>query len=255
MSASAVKPLPEPRPLPGFGRVALFLDLDGTLAAIRPRPEDVGPEPWRTALMQRLEERLAGKLAVISGRSVEEVDRILEGSVAAVGGVHGLVRRRSDGVVDAEPAAPGMDAARQRLASLLAQHPGLRIEDKGLSLAIHYRQAPELESEVGRHAEAIAAETGLSLQLGDMVAELRTPGVDKGAAVKAFMREPPFKGAVPVFVGDDLTDEHGFRAARALGGLGVLVGPLRATGADMRLESVDAVRQWLETSLMQDARP
>ena len=120
---------------------------------------------------------------------------------------------------------------------------------------MHYRQAPELEPEVRRHADAIAAETGLSLQLGDMVVELRTPGLDKGAALKAFMREAPFKGAVPVFVGDDLTDEHGFRAARSLGGLSVLVGPLRATDADMRLESVDAVRRWLETSLMQDAQP
>ncbi len=85
-----------------------------------------------------------------------------------------------------------------------------------------------------------------------MVAELCTPGLDKGAAVRAFMDEAPFAGALPVFVGDDLTDENGFRAARALGGVSILVGPLRATDADMRLDSVPAVRGWLEAALMQE---
>ena len=255
MNAPGLKPLPEPLPLPGFGKVALFLDLDGTLAAIRPRPEDVGPEAWRTELLRRLEERLGGKLAVISGRSLEEVDRILEGAVPSVAAVHGLVRRSADGTVEEAPPAPGLEPARERLAEMSAEHPGLLVEDKGLSLAVHFRQAPELEPEVNRKAEAICADSGLSLQLGDMVAEMRTPGVDKGAALQAFMREAPFKGAVPVFVGDDLTDEHGFRAARALGGISILVGAPRPTYADMRLESVAAVRQWLETALTQDDGP
>ncbi len=255
MNAPGLRPLPEPRPLPGFGNVALFLDLDGTLAAIRPRPEDVGPEAWRTALLRQLEERLGGKLAVISGRSLEEVDRILEGAVAAVAAVHGLVRRSADGTVEEAPPAPGLAPARERLAEISAEHPGLLVEDKRLSLAVHFRQAPELEPEVNREAEAICEESGLSLQLGDMVAEMQTPGVDKGAALQAFMREAPFKGAVPVFVGDDLTDEHGFRAARALGGISILVGAPRPTYADMRLESVAAVRHWLETALIQDAGP
>ena len=252
MTADGLKPLPEPRPLPGFGDVALFLDLDGTLAAIRPRPEDVGPEPWRTALLQRLEARLGGKLAVISGRSLDEVDRILEGAVAAVAAVHGLVRRRSDGALEQAAPAPGLPQARERLAALAAAHAGLHIEDKGLSLAIHFRQAPELAPEVRREAEAISLDSGLGLQLGDMVAELCTPGLDKGAAVRAFMDEAPFAGALPVFVGDDLTDENGFRAARALGGVSILVGPLRATDADMRLDSVPAVRGWLEAALMHE---
>ncbi len=88
-----------------------------------------------------------------------------------------------------------------------------------------------------------------------MVAELCTPGLDKGAAVRAFMREPPFLRAVPVFVGDDLTDEDGFMAARHFGGVSILVGPMRTTAADMRLLNVEAVREWLEASLVQDARP
>jgi trehalose 6-phosphate phosphatase len=254
MPVDGLKTLPQPRPLGGFQSAALFLDLDGTLAAIRPRPEDVGPEAWRTSLLVKLVERLDGRLAVISGRSLAEVDRILEGVVTAVAAVHGLVRRRPDGAIEQAEPSPGLIPARQRIDAFCAEHPGVHVEDKGLSLAIHFRQAPELAEEVRREAEAISADTGLALQLGDMVAELCTPGLDKGAAVKAFMREPPFEGAVPVFVGDDLTDENGFRAARRLGGVSILVGPERPTDADMRLADVPAVRAWLETALMQDAQ-
>ena len=255
MTLGETRSLPEPRPLPGFGGTALFLDLDGTLAAIKPRPEDVRPEPWRTALLHRLGERLGGRLAVISGRTLDEVDRILEGSVQTVAAVHGLVRRRADGSLEQAPPDPGLPGARDRLLALASTIPGLALEDKGLSLALHFRQAPEAQDEVRAEARSIAADTGLRLQLGDMVAELCTPGLDKGTALKAFMREPPFKGAAPVFVGDDLTDENGFQAATGLGGVGLLVGPLRPTHADMRLESVEAVRAWLEAGLLQDAQP
>jgi len=253
MTASEFRTLPKPRPLPGFGGTALFLDLDGTLAAIEPRPEDVGPEPWRTSLLRELGERLGGKLAVISGRSLEEVDRILEGSVPAVAAVHGLVRRKADGTIEQAPAAPSLAEARARFETMAKAHPDLKLEDKGVSIALHYRQAPQLGIRVRDEANSIAAATGLKLQLGDMVAEICTPGQDKGAALKAFMREPPFQRAAPVFVGDDLTDENGFRAARALGGVSVLVGPMRPTAADLRLDSVAAVRAWLEAGLMQDA--
>lgn len=253
MIAGALRALPKPRPLPGFGDTALFLDLDGTLAAIEPRPEDVKPEPWRTQLLLELGERLGGRLAVISGRSLEEVDRILEGSVTAIAAVHGLVRRKADGGLEQAPPDPDLPRARQRLEDLASVHPGLTLEDKGLSVALHYRLAPEADEVVRSEARSVAADTGLRLQLGDMVAELCTPGLDKGSAVRAFMKETPFKGAAPVFVGDDLTDEHGFRAARNLGGAGVLVGPLRPTAAELRLDSVDAVRAWLEAALMQDA--
>ena len=251
MNAPAPRLLPTPRPLPGFDGSALFLDLDGTLAAIEARPGDVGPETWRTTLLRHLGERLNGRLAVISGRSLEEVDRILEGAVVSVAAIHGLVRRRSDGVIEQSSPDPALGAARERLQALCAAHPGLTLEDKDLSLGVHYRQAPELAATVHAAAEAVCAGTALKLQLGQMVDEVRTPGPDKGGAVRAFMQEPPFKKAVPVFIGDDLTDEDGFRAARALGGVSVLVGSPRATAADMRLEDVAAVRGWLEASLMQ----
>ena len=253
MTSGGQRPLPTPRPLPGFDDIALFLDLDGTLADFEARPEDVRPEPWRTSLLRQLQGRLDGRLAVISGRSLEEVDRILEGSVTAVGAVHGLVRRTGDGMVEGVPADPALAEARVQLERFVAAHPGLMLEDKQVSLAIHSRQAPELSAAARGEAERICAGTTLKLQPGELVTEVRTAGADKGAAVHAFMQEHPFKGSLPVFVGDDLTDEDGFRVARALGGVSVLVGPIRPTGADLRLEDVEAVRAWLEAGLMQSA--
>ncbi len=129
----------------------------------------------------------------------------------------------------------------------------MELEDKGLSLALHYRRAPDLAGTVVEAARQIARSNDQALQLGDMVAEIRTPGFDKGTAVEAFMSEAPFQGAVPIFVGDDLTDEDGFRAAQALGGLGVLTGPQRLTGARYRLADVAAVRRWLEGPLREKA--
>lgn len=245
--------LPPPPPLAELERPALFLDLDGTLAAIEPRPEDVRPEPWRTRLILDLRDRLDGRLAVVSGRTLEDLDRILEGAAPAVAAVHGLVRRRADGTLVRTPPHPGLARARQQAAALAARHPGLRIEDKGLSLALHFRFAPELESLVAANGERIAREQGLKLQPGAMVVELSTPGVNKGGAVQAFMAEAPFAGACPVFVGDDVTDEDGFEAVRA-SGLGVLAGPPRPTRASRRLDDVAAVRDWLGAMLLEGTR-
>jgi trehalose 6-phosphate phosphatase len=253
MTPDNPKDLPPPPPLAELERPALFLDLDGTLAAIEPRPEDVGPQPWRTRLLLELQDRLDGRLAVVSGRTLEDVDRILEGAAPAVAAVHGLVRRRHDGTLVRTAPHPGLARARQQAAALAARHPGLRIEDKGLSLALHFRFAPDLEPLVLDNARRIAREQGLKLQPGSMVAELTTPGLDKGGAVRAFMAEPPFAGALPVFVGDDVTDEDGFDAVRAEG-IGVLAGPARPTRAIRRLDGVDAVREWLSAMLLEGTR-
>jgi trehalose 6-phosphate phosphatase len=253
MSPEMSQALPPPPPLAQLERPALFLDLDGTLAAIEPRPEDVRPEPWRTRLILDLRDRLDGRLALVSGRTLEDVDRILEGAAPAVAAVHGLVRRRADGTLVRTAPHAGLARARQQAAALAARHPGLRIEDKGLSLALHYRFAPELQSMVAANGERIAREQGLKMQPGSMVVELSTPGLDKGGAVRAFMAEAPFAGASPVFVGDDVTDEDGFEAVRA-GGLGVLAGPARPTKASRRLEDVAAVRQWLGAMLLEGTR-
>lgn len=228
---------------------ALFLDLDGTLAPIVARPQDVGPEPRRTAILEELVRRMDGRVAILSGRTLAEIDHILDGAVRPAAAVHGLDRREPDGTH--RPPAPHSDLPEVRGAfqAFADQAPGLLVEAKGLSIALHYRQAPDQAAAVRALAEQWAARTGLKMQPGHMVVELRTPGPDKGDSLTAFMAEAPFQGAVPVFVGDDLTDEPAFAAAHALGGAGVLVGPARNSAATHRLEDVNAVLDWLEAAL------
>ena len=240
--------LPAPKPLP-LTDTALFLDLDGTLAPIAARPQDVRPDPRRTSLVERLNEALDGRLAVVSGRTLADVDRILEGRVTSVAAVHGLVRREPDGTVhEAEP-HPALPAAAEQFRQFAARDSGLIVEEKGLSVALHYRLARAQAHPARLFASEIAAETGLTLQSGDMVEELRTPGPTKGDSVEAFLGQPPFAGRSPVFIGDDATDEHGFEAVQSAGGYGVLVGPPRDTHARFRLLGVEEVLSWLEASL------
>jgi trehalose 6-phosphate phosphatase len=227
---------------------ALFLDLDGTLAPIAPRPEDVRPDPRRNGLLDRLTKRLNGRLAVVSGRSLDDIDRILEGRVTCVAAIHGLVRRDAQGVVGEAPPHPGLAAARAALREFASNDPRLLIEDKSLSLTLHYRLAPDRAQEAVSLAERLATISGLTLQPGDMVVELRTPGASKGDSIRAFMSEAPFKGKRPVFLGDDLTDEHGFFAVRQLGGYGILVGPQRRTTAIYRMDDVEDALSWLEAA-------
>jgi trehalose 6-phosphate phosphatase len=231
---------------------ALFLDLDGTPAPIEARPDDVAFDRRRAELVSRLEQRLGGAVAVISGRTLDEVDRILGGTPACVGAVHGLVRRGPRGLTRAEP-SPRLEEARRELRALARTWPGVILEDKELSVAAHYRGAPEAAEAVTAATARLAARTGLTLQAGLMVCELRTPGGGKGDALAAFMREAPFAGRRPVMVGDDLTDEHAFAAAAARGGFGILVGPVRETAARYRLENVDAVGAWLGAAVSASA--
>ncbi len=227
-------------------RSALFLDLDGTLAPIVSRPEAVGPDPRRTGLLRRLVQSTGGRLAVVSGRTLPDLDRILEHQATALAAIHGLVRRDARGVVHMSPRPHGVARALVAFRAFAVGHGGLLVEDKDLSVTLHYRQAPELAAAVRAVAEYVAAETGLVLQPGKMVMELRAPGPDKGDSVRAFMAEPPFVGAAPIFLGDDLTDEEGFAAAELLGGFGVLVGPARVTAARYRLADPEAALTWLE---------
>lgn len=236
-------PLP-PRPDPN--RTALFLDIDGTLAEFKRRPEEVGPTPRLTALLRGLVGRLDGRVAMISGRALADMDRITAGAVVAASGVHGLEHRDGQGRTATAAPHPGLERARAEFTTLVEAHPTMLLEDKGLGLVLHYRTAPGLAGLANATAERMVDETGLALQKGDMMAEVRTPGRNKGDALRTFMAGPPFVGAEPVFVGDDLTDESAFEAARDLGGYGVLVGPERATAASFRLENVPAVLAWLE---------
>ncbi|HEX7945366.1 MAG TPA: trehalose-phosphatase [Phenylobacterium sp.] len=239
--------LPAPEPLT-LADSALFLDLDGTLAPIAARPDDVQADPRRTRLLEGLERSLEGRLAVVSGRTLADIDRILERRITCVAAVHGLVRRDCDGTLhEAQPHAGLLKAARA-LRAFAARDPGLIVEEKGPSVALHFRMARGRASEARVLARRLAAETGLVLQDGDMVEELRTPGPDKGDSIRAFMQTPRFRGAHPVFAGDDATDEHGFQEVHALGGFGVLVGRARPTAARFALRGVEDLMAWLEAA-------
>ncbi len=244
----AERTLEAPTPALDPARSALFLDLDGTLAPIAPRPDAVGPDARRTGLLRRLVRSTGGRLAVVSGRTLPDLDRILEHEVPTIAAIHGLVRRDARGVAHISPTPAGLALALAGFRAFAARHAATIVEDKDLSVTLHYRQAPDLAGAALAEAERIAALTGLVLQPGKMVMELRAPGPDKGDSVRAFMTEAPFAGATPIFLGDDLTDEEGFAAADQLGGFGVLVGPERATAARYRLAGPEAALAWLEAA-------
>lgn len=239
--------LPAPRPL-DLGESALFLDLDGTLAPIVARPQDVGPDARRTQLLEHLNAALEGRLAVVTGRTLADVDRILEGRIRCVSAVHGLIRRDADGREHAPAPHPGLAHAREALHAFAQRDAGLLVEEKGPSVALHFRLARGFAAEARALARRVAAETGLALQEGDMVEELRPPGPSKGDGIRDFMSMTPFRGATPIFAGDDATDEHGFAEVERLGGFGVLVGRPRQTHARFSLAAVDDVLAWLEAA-------
>ncbi len=241
VEAAAYLPPPPTR----LRRPALFLDMDGVLAPLAETPDAVVPHPERTAALKAVAVRLGGRVAIISGRTIAEIDRIAEASTASASGVHGLERRRADGSLHRAEAAPAVREAVAAFEAFARDRPGIIVEDKTVSAGLHYRGAQTFAAEALALAGRLADETGLALQAGNLVVELKTPGSSKGTALQAFMREPPFVGAVPVMLGDDLTDEDGFRAAQALGGFGVLVGPTRETAARYRLPDVGAVLTWL----------
>lgn len=247
-AATLTRALDPPAPL-ATGSVALFLDLDGTLAPIAPRPQDVESDPRLSRLILQLQTALEGRLAIVSGRGHDDIDRILAGARPVASAVHGLVERHAEGVTSTAVDSIGVDQAKQALEAFAAQASGLLVEDKGVSLALHYRLSPSYERQAIKLVEQQATELGWEVQLGRAVAELRAPGPNKGDSVRSIMTRSPFAGATPVFVGDDLTDEYGFTAAQALGGFSVVVGPRQPTAADYRLDGVPAVLDWLEASL------
>jgi len=237
------EPLPAPPPI--ADGAALFLDFDGTLVELAEAPDAIRVPGELPPLLSRLAKRLGGRLAIVSGRSLGDLDRHLRCDEAAFSGSHGLELRFAGGSVLSVAVPPDLAEARSEIAAFAQGKEGLLVEEKPAGVALHFRLAPEREAEALALVEAIASRTGLEVQRGKMVAELRPPGADKGDALAALMREPPFAGARPLFVGDDLTDERGFEAAARLGGGGVLVGAPRATAALWRLPDVAAVAAWL----------
>jgi trehalose 6-phosphate phosphatase len=237
-------PLPPADLLDG---AALFLDFDGTLIELAETPDAIRVDPSLCPLLDRLRTRLGGRLAIVSGRSLADRDRYLSVSRIAFSGSHGLELRLPDGEHVPLHLPVGLDDVRAEARSFAAQSEGLLVEEKPAGVALHYRRAPGFGRAAAEFMEMLARRHELIVQHGNMVVELRPPGADKGDAVRALMLQQGFEGARPIFVGDDLTDEHAFAAAAHMGGAGILVGPERETGAIYRLPSVAAVAQWLES--------
>ena len=240
-------PLNVPRPRADW---ALFLDFDGTLVDFAPRPDAVRTSPDLVPALRRAADVLGGALAVVTGRPIAEIDHWLGAAVAAVAGLHGAERRSADGRVTSVTGAPPSpdDAARVRthFAGVAAANDGVFFEDKGCAFALHFRAAPGAGGACVDAANALES-PAFEVLRGSAVVELRPRGVHKGSAIASFTAEPPFAGRTPVFVGDDVTDEDGFRAVNELGGVSVLAGPARPTAARHRLADVGSVLAWLRT--------
>jgi trehalose 6-phosphate phosphatase len=234
--------------LPEFARHwAFFLDLDGTLLDLAATPEAVGIGQAEKTLLLHLAEAAGGALALISGRSLARIDELFAPLVLPAAGQHGVERRDARGkrhrhrfaVKALAPAAGG-------IRSFAARHRGLVFEDKGASVALHYRLAPQLAEAAHAAVREAAGPLGdaVEVQGGKMVVELKPAGCDKGSAIAAFMQEPPFAERLPVFLGDDITDEYGFRVVNRLGGHTVKVGE-GPSAARWRLADPTAARAWL----------
>lgn len=226
---------------------AYFLDLDGTLIEFAEHPEAVLVEQALPELIGDLHRASGGAVAVVSGRLISDLQARLGLRTVPLAGLHGLERRDASGRLWLHAAPPEAKCALQAvLAPVLARHPGLLLEDKGLTLALHYRRAPQLGSTVHRLMRRLLASAGgdLVLQQGKYVVELRPGGFDKGTAIAEYLAEPPFAGRRPVFIGDDVTDEAGFACVNAVDGISIKVGN-GPSAARHRLPDVTAVRHWL----------
>jgi trehalose 6-phosphate phosphatase len=228
---------------------AWFFDIDGTLAEIAHAPAAARIDDELRREILRLRTAARGAVALVTGRSISSVDAMLPGLGLAVAGQHGLERRAGDGTVTRHPVnGNALADLREYVEELFGGRRGVVVEDKGASLAIHYRMAPQLAGFTHREVGKLAAARWPfgRVVLGKRVVELLPAGPDKGDAIAGFMAEPPFHGRVPVFVGDDVSDESGFVVVNTLGGVSIKVGPGR-TAARWRLRDVSAVLAWLKT--------
>jgi len=226
---------------------AYFFDIDGTLVELEDSAAGAGPDAELQRLIACVCRVAGGAIALISGRSIVDIDRLVPHHRLPAAGQHGIERRDAAGRISRHAVpAQGLHWARGELATAVAQHHGLALEDKGLSLALHYRRAPRLGGYAHSLMRSLAARIGSQycVQTGKRIVEMKPAGKDKGVAVLEFMQEEPFRGRTPVFVGDDITDEYGFATVNRLRGHSVKVGPGR-TVAHWRLRDVGAVRAWL----------
>lgn len=226
---------------------AIFLDIDGTLLEHAERPDAVRVGEAVSRLLEALQRGTAGALALISGRTLGDIDVLFAPLRLPAAGMHGAERRDAAGRLHRHrvPGEPMRQVA-ARIGAFAAHHKGLLFEDKGENLALHYRLAPQAAGVAQAALREAAAQLGGDYEVleGKMVVELKPAGRDKGVAIEEFMAEAPFAGRTPVFVGDDVTDEFGFGVVNRLGGHAVKVGA-GASVARHRVADAAAVRDWL----------
>jgi trehalose 6-phosphate phosphatase len=238
---------------PPSGDWALFLDVDGTLVDIAPTPLEIEVSAELPARLGRLSRRCGGSLAIVSGRPIASIDRLFHPFRFPAAGIHGSERRDALGNLHFTGlTSTDLEPARAELRHFAARHPSILLEDKGRSLALHFRQAPELEAAVRETLERVRVHlpADTHLQPGHCVIEIKGGSASKRAAVEQFMQEPPFAGRVPIYVGDDLTDLDALGYVQSVGGQGIFVGPESKPGHGWLhgwLPDPQAVRDWLRS--------
>ncbi|MEM9170193.1 MAG: trehalose-phosphatase [Pseudomonadota bacterium] len=237
-------PIGTTAPPPITDDCALFVDFDGTLAGLQDDPDTVDLPPGGARVLERLAARLAGALAVVSGRGLNDLAKRTPEGLWRVGG-HG-VSGAPPGAGPGDPQAAAPAALKDALEAIAAGAPGARVEAKGPVLALHYRAAPTAGPALFEAVRAVTgAYDGYRAQHGKMVIEAKPVGADKGAALRALAETPPFAGRTPVAIGDDVTDEDMMAAAAKAGGWGVKVGA-GTTCARYRVDGPTSVWRWLE---------
>jgi len=244
--------MPSAPPVPSASECCLFLDIDGTLLDFAPTPDEVFVDEPLRQLLRALDRKCAGAIALVSGRCIVEIDELFEPIYLAAAGIHGCERRDALGHWRREHfETEGLNGIRTRLATQLEPLEGVWIEDKGCALAVHFRLVPQSGRAVHDTVASVGSQLPASLQIleGDCVIEIKPRAYNKATAIESFMREAPFAGRTPVFIGDDHSDQDGFDAVRRMQGLAIGVGQRTAT--EWTLPDPPAVRRWLETLLLQ----
>lgn len=235
-----------PRPTPPHDGWALFLDVDGCLLEFADAPDRVIVPLGLRECLHALLQRLDGALALVSGRSLEALDDLFWPLRLPAAGMHGLERRSRNGNMQAPATSQQLRRLCAEAETLALDHPGAMVENKRSGFALHWRAAPAAAEAMRAFAErALSQLEGYRLQHGNHVVELLPAGGDKGSAIAFFLEQAPFAGRHPVFAGDDLTDESGFRVVNALGGSSVLVGSRPDSAAAFGLRDPADVRAWL----------
>lgn len=246
LSSSRKRARPAPPVPEATGPWALFLDVDGTLLDLEPTPDAVRVPAGLAGLLANLRRKLDGALAFVSGRPIATLDRLFAPLEVPCAGLHGVERRDARGHLHRATQDESILCELRRSAFELARAlPGVLVEDKHYTVALHYTRAQEHQAALFAAAAAIAGRTGFELQAGHNIYELKPPGADKGAALTAFLEEAPFLGRRPVFLGDDLTDEYAHAVTRGHGGMAIQVGARCASVAQFMLEDPASVLRWL----------